>query len=358
MPDVQLPARRAEEDLASGPPRNMVRRSLALLAQLAVIGGLWFLLLRMVDTASLSAALASADLRLLPLTALGLLAATAMRACRLWLLLGRPGPFKTVFCAHNIGMAVNNLLPFRTGEFILALILRRTVDVPTPSALSTIAVDRILDALALLAFYGLAMLLAPGVSAKLSYVGTGVLAAIVVLIAVMLLMQSNEAAVQRLVARALSFLPPGRRERWLKLSMELLAGLGVLRRPAVLSAALACSFAAWSIVIVACYVALVAFWPGATLLASVLATCFAALGVALVAVPAGVGVMHASFFFGVTLAGMDPQKALLFAVAYHAVILLLTTTLGLVSLRPIGFTLKELMARLRQSRDRTPQAAL
>jgi uncharacterized protein (TIRG00374 family) len=333
------------------PRRPLGQRLLRPLIQAVVMAGLLLLLLRLVDVSALSAAYARADLRMLPLAVGLLIASIAARTVRLWILTGCRSGFLPVFHAHNIGMAVNNLLPLRAGEVVTALILGRVGGVRASAALSIIAIDRVLDILVLLVFYAAVVFFTPQIAGNVRHADTFLIIVVLGVAIAMWLVQSHHERVRALLGRLLSHVSSPRRESWQQRAEGVLEGLQILRDRRTMVMALLWSPPSWLLSFAACYLVLRGFWPDAPLTASVLAVSLSALSVSLVTVPAGVGVMHASLFFSVALFGMDHESALLFAIVYHAVILLLTSALGLIGLRPAGLTIHELAIRLRRRRQ-------
>src|SRR5690606_34996007 len=70
-------------------------------------------------------------------------------------------PYRPRLAATFIGFAANNVLPARIGEFARAFSLSRLVRIRTASAFATLVVERLLDALVLVALLFLSMA-APG----------------------------------------------------------------------------------------------------------------------------------------------------------------------------------------------------
>lgn len=72
-----------------------------------------------------------------------------------WQLLLRPVktiPVKAVFPIMAIGYMGNNIYPARAGELLRAVILKQRQDIPIPSSLASIIVERILDGVVILGF--------------------------------------------------------------------------------------------------------------------------------------------------------------------------------------------------------------
>src|SRR6266849_553106 len=70
---------------------------------------------------------------------------------------GTPFPWRPLWQAVAIGFMANNLLPARAGEFARAYVASRQLPVRFTTALASIGVERVFDALVMLALMGLAM---------------------------------------------------------------------------------------------------------------------------------------------------------------------------------------------------------
>ncbi len=73
---------------------------------------------------------------------------------------GRPVDWVSMWHAIAIGFAANNVLPFRAGELLRPAAVSRLGRVPFATALSSIAVERVLDALVAVGLLSLALVLA------------------------------------------------------------------------------------------------------------------------------------------------------------------------------------------------------
>src|SRR5438552_7531847 len=70
---------------------------------------------------------------------------------------GQPFPFMPLWHAMTIGFMANNLLPARAGEFARAYVASRQLPVRFTTALGSIGVERIFDALVMLALMAVAI---------------------------------------------------------------------------------------------------------------------------------------------------------------------------------------------------------
>src|SRR5690606_28637392 len=83
-----------------------------------------------------------------------------VRAYR-WSVLLRPVeavPARSLVGINAVGLMANDVMPLRTGEFVRAYALSQRTNVTKSTALATIAVERIFDGMALLAFIATSML--------------------------------------------------------------------------------------------------------------------------------------------------------------------------------------------------------
>jgi uncharacterized protein (TIRG00374 family) len=70
---------------------------------------------------------------------------------------------------NAVGLMANNVLPLRTGEFVRAYALSQKTNISKSTGLATIAVERIFDGMALLAFIAGSMLFVDLTSMWLSW---------------------------------------------------------------------------------------------------------------------------------------------------------------------------------------------
>ena len=72
---------------------------------------------------------------------------------------GEPVPWGPRWHSVAIGFMANNLLPFRAGEVVRALAISRLGAVRLASAITSLVVERVLDALALVALFVIGLFL-------------------------------------------------------------------------------------------------------------------------------------------------------------------------------------------------------
>lgn len=262
-----------------------------------------------------------------------------LRALRWRLLLREPDgtPLRASAAWHGItmGYAGNNLLPFRAGEVLRAYAASRLAPVRMSSAFASVAVERVFDALTVVALFGLA-LFSSGMSSDVRIGGmalpdvarrVGILTAVAFLGAAIVLTKTEASA--RLITRLIP---------WPSLSGKLVAvlrgirdGLSALRSPARLAAVVGWSVVIWVVNAVSFHVLFPAFgidvgFAGAVILQSAIV-----FGIAVPSSPGFVGVFEAAIVVALALYGVPQDRALAYALTYHASTFLPITLMGLAS---------------------------
>ncbi|HXI63827.1 MAG TPA: lysylphosphatidylglycerol synthase transmembrane domain-containing protein [Gemmatimonadales bacterium] len=251
--------------------------------------------------------------------------------------------------AVAIGFMANNILPARAGEFARAYVASRQVPVRFTTALASIGVERVFDALVMLGLMALAIA-SPSFPRTSTLMGTPLsrlagrtavlFGGLFVVLLVVVLRPAPWLALFERFARAV--LPSRLAERLASLAEGLVAGLEVLKRPGRFGAMLFWSLVLWLVNAASFAVCFRAFGLHVPLEGSVLLQ--GILGFA-VAVPASAG------FFGVfekatqltlQIYGITPSLALAYGVAYHVSTFLPITLLGLRSLASMRLHLRDL----------------
>lgn len=278
---------------------------------LALAAILLYLVGRGVDRRAVGEALTSASLE-------GLLAAAAIqfghnlfRILRWRELLApvRPGiGLWALFVPTTFGLALSTVAPGRIGEFVRPALLAARERLPLGPCLGSVVADRVLDLVAVLALFALALLFVPEATgvwgAQLRLVAAIVLPVTAVgVIALVLIARSRERLQARLGARR------GLVARLSRIVLELARGGEALTRPASAARILLYSFALWLTIGVGAWIGIRAC--GATIpLAGVFVILPAIVfGVAL-PTPGGLGGYHYAMAFGLgELFGVDAATA-------------------------------------------------
>lgn len=240
---------------------------------------------------------------------------------------------RSLLSATFIGFMANNLLPARLGELVRAWALSRREQLPVPTILASIVVERLLDTLAALAILGIALAVAPdleeGSSRLLQATGTVVLSLVAgMIVLIMVAMRFRE----RLFRRIQTWMAGTTRPWKLKavaLADAFFEGLGGLKaRDRATVAGL--SLVVWATAIASFHVLSEGFGLDLSLVQTTLVFVIVLFGVAVPSAPGFVGTFHAFCVAGLGMvAGTDPTLAAAYATLLHGAQWLSVNLVGL-----------------------------
>ena len=267
-----------------------------------------------------------ADPLLFALSALVTTALFYIRAVRWhWLLEPiRPGiGYHARLAATCIGFMANNLLPARVGEFVRALALGRITGMPVAAAFGSLVVERLLDGLIVVAFFFGAMA-APGFPDTVGggdiAVAARVMLAVVSVAGLLLIGIVMKPAAAVRIGRSVAnrVLPEAFRRPVVDAFEALVHGFSVLRSPRLLLISLAWSVILWSTGALAFWLAFRAFDIDVPISAAFFLQSLVALGVSLPSAPGFFGLFEGFARLGlVEVFGVDPSRAVSFAIGFH-----------------------------------------
>ena len=308
-------------------------------------------LLRSVDLNQLGADFADVDFGFLALAVVPFLINWLLKVPRWALLYGEEAPsWDTLFGAMNVGYAVNALLPLRVGEIVRAYWVRDQAGVGMVRTLSTIALERVTDGLAV---FALLLLTAPTVAFPGDLLGSALTIG-AILVAVMVFMVTLaysttrpdhplNALVQRLAGGRLGVL--GRMTR------EIGVGLKALRNRRAIVLLVAYTLIIWATNGLLAWLVLRAFHIETPLISGLLLTSVLNLGMAVPSSPGYVGVFDYLMVLTLGLYNVGRTPALAAALALHAIAFVPVTIVGLAYIVRTG--LEVTLHMLRTSVDRT-----
>ncbi|MBI5245516.1 MAG: flippase-like domain-containing protein [Elusimicrobia bacterium] len=256
----------------------------------------------------------------------------------------------TLFKLESVGLGLNNLLFLRLGEFARGYFTGIALDIPVWSALSTILVERLCDATALLILFGVG-------SAWLSDVISqalrrSVLLAVACAVFVLFGVTTIEHALDHFeVWRRLQTRHP----RLHRLIEELILGTRALRSPGRAAAVAGLSFTLW--LCDACLYWATAqalgFDPALSYLRSVAVLTAAAGACALPAMPGAFGNFEAGVKALLVHFGYSAESSIGYAALIHLVMYAVVTSLGILFLHRFGYSLAGLGRKLGEARAET-----
>ncbi|HNT55285.1 MAG TPA: lysylphosphatidylglycerol synthase transmembrane domain-containing protein [Anaerolineaceae bacterium] len=279
------------------------------------------------DGADVRTAFAQIKPMYLVLVVLGTLGFLFVRAQAWRVLLGGKPTILQTFFAINEGYLLNNVLPFRAGEFARAIFLGKATGLGTVHIFSTIVLERIFD----VAFAaGLLLATVPLALAMESARQVAVIALLFVVIGLVLMFLSYRYRV-KIEAWLEKFASRWDFARHLLLPQfsRLLQGFEVLNRPAQFLGALFWIALSWLIAVFNYWVYLLSFAPEAPFWWGAFADSALGLSIAIPSAPAALGVFEAALVGALTILGLSEGPALAYAISLHAVQFVTTGILGL-----------------------------
>jgi uncharacterized protein (TIRG00374 family) len=262
-----------------------------------------------------------------------------LRALRWRLLLREPdgAPLRghAAWNGITIGYAANNLLPFRAGEILRAYAASRLAPVRMSSAFASVAVERVFDALTVVTSFGLA-LFASGMSASVRVGGmalpdvarrVGILTAVAVIGATVILTRAD--AFGRLISRVVPW--PGLSSKLVAVLNGVRDGLTALKSPARLAAVILWSIVIWGVNALSFQLLFPAFGIDVGYAGAVILQCAIVFGIAVPSSPGFIGVFEAAIVVALALYRVPQDRAVAYALTYHAATFLPITILGLYS---------------------------
>jgi len=251
--------------------------------------------------------------------------------------------------ATAIGFMANNLLPARAGEVARAYAVTRQLPVRFTTALGSVGVERVFDALVMLALMAVAIA-APSFPARTMVNGhslaTLASAAALLFGAVLgfaLIVVHRPAPWLALLGRVLHrFLPQRAADRLTHWAEGIVAGLAVLKSPARFAGVVAWSLVVWGVNAAAFAVCFRAFGLEVPLEAALLLQGIIGFGVAVPSTPGFVGVFEAATRVTLAIYAVGPSLAVSYALTYHLTTFIPITLLGLWSLSRLHLRLGEL----------------
>ena len=254
------------------------------------------------------------------------------------------------FAAVNIGFMANNLLPARIGEFARTYALSRVEPIPMSAALGSLVVERVLDALVLLAIL-LGAMASPAfpdsaglgdgpLATALDAVVLGVFALIAVLGALIAFPRATVALAERAAVR----LPTGFARPVVDALEAFLGSLAVLRSPRLLGLALLWSLGFWLWHGLSFWLGMLAFDIHAGPVAAYFTEAVVGFVVATPAAPGFFGTFHFGAGWALSVFGVPDARALAFAFGYHLGGFIPVTVIGLYYAGRIGLSMGDVRA--------------
>jgi uncharacterized protein (TIRG00374 family) len=258
---------------------------------------------------------------------------------------GSPIPPAALWHATAMGFMANNTLPFRLGELVRTYAISRLGGVPLAAGLSSIAVERALDMLTLLALLGFALLTSglPGdtviMGSRLDQLAirAGILCVLIFAGALAVILFPLLA--ERVIRKVIPF--PRVADRVVNLVEALRRGFDALRDPRRLIPAVFWSLVHWLLNAASLYIAFFAFDIHVAFAGALLVQTVIAFGVAAPSTPGYFGVFELVTAAALALFGVPASLGVAYGVTYHITTFIPIVLLGFWSLARTGLHLRE-----------------
>lgn len=259
-------------------------------------------------------------------------------------------PFGPLWRSTAIGMMVNNVVPARAGEIARAYALTREVPIPFSSAIASLAVDRVFDAVTVLLLASAAML-DPRFPRDATIAGQPLAswaggAGVIVLIALggLYLLVFFPAYLIRIFEMFARKLVPTIEERGKKALASFGEGLSVLRSPQRFLAVLAWAILHWMVNALAFWMGMIAVGIDVPYSAVLFIQALIALGVAVPSAPGFFGLFEKLAVGSLALFAVGAPAATTWAIGYHILSFIPITVIGAFYFTRLGLRFKEIQS--------------
>jgi glycosyltransferase 2 family protein len=242
-----------------------------------------------------------------------------------------------LFHAINVGYLVSTVLPGRLGELARAYMVARVERVSPVAVLSTVALDRVLDVVAMALLLAVVLPstdLPPQIGQSGFLIGAGGVGVLAVCMAL------AYPAGRELFLRILRGLPafPGKSvaEHW---AGALCDGMAGLRGAGAVARVAGATFCVWLTTVGTAYLSMQAFHISAPIWAAALVVAITNLGMAVPSTPGYFGVSEYLTVLALSAFGVDKESALGCALVYHLAWLVPVNLLGVFAMWRFGLSL-------------------
>lgn len=315
------------------------------LLPLAVSGLSIYLIARQINPKDLIGAIKSIPILPLLLSIVFNILGMLLRALAWNRMLGKNFDFKTSFFAMSAGYLLNNILPFRLGEFGRAALLTGDGKNKAPflQVFASIITERTLDIFiaSLLFLVTLPLVVSQNSLKLLAYV---MLIFTTIILVIGAIGAKHQAEVKAwIVAR--KFFTTDKREKLARRLVGFLEGFKLFLKPKEALIAFGLLFSSWMMAMVQLWLVQQPLLAQGKFWWTLFVTSAGAFVNALPSAPAGLGVFEAGVVSAYKLIGVQQSLALALALTLHATTFVLTSSSGLIGLSILGENLQSLFKK-------------
>lgn len=296
-----------------------------------------------------------------PLAAASYIVANTVRGLRLRLLVSNDSDLSPIAASNivAVGYAVNNLLPGRIGELARAYMLSKKTGIRFTQALTVTILERILDGLAMLFLFAVAVIYVSSQAIESQLISTTLIVSVVLaflsaalFIAIAVASPHNFA---RMVGNALGLVRHAWHEKGLTIGLHIASGVAYLRQPAGAAKIALLSLGTWLSEACMFFFTMAAFDMPLIFGRALLSMTITNFGVVLPSSPGFVGPWHYFCTESVKIFGVETSVALSYAIVVHLTFYVTITLWGVLVLALFGVEWRQL-ASLREA-GRTVKSA-
>jgi uncharacterized protein (TIRG00374 family) len=253
--------------------------------------------------------------------------------------------------ATSIGMMVNNVVPARAGEFARAFALAREVpNVPFATALASLAVDRMFDAVVVLLLTFVPLLSddfprnASASAIPLAGLAKTAIASIVLLLFALYALALFPTPIIRAFEVATRKVAPGIERRGAAALAAFADGLGVLRHPGRFVAVFLWTMAHWIVQTLSIWIGFRAMHIEVPASASLLLNGVSSFASVLPSAPGFFGTFELASLLSLRVYGVQDTVAKSWAIGYHVLTFIPITVIGAIYAARLGVSLRDMTA--------------
>ncbi len=291
---------------------------------------------------ALKDALSAVHFHFLYLALITFLLSMFLRVAAWRVLLQQPVSLWRVFAVLNQGYLINNVLPWRLGEFGRAILLGRRPTMTAQGVLASIFVERLYDIIIALGFFAALVPFAvgiPGVS-RSAFFAIGVIVFAALGLFVLLRYPS-------IIFRFIDFLPGGR-ERWGEHLDRFREGLMTLRSPRIILVSLCFLLISWFLAGLQYWLVLLSIVPEGQIHWAFFMLTITMLGVAIPSSPGYIGVFEAAGVLALSAFHVPEGQALAVTLILHAMVYLISSSIGALAFIGEGETIWQILLQARE----------
>jgi len=258
-------------------------------------------------------------------------------------------PFGPLWRSTAIGMMVNNVVPLRAGELARAYALTRELpQITFSTALASLVVDRVFDAVVVLLLLAIAMF-APGFPSgatiqgrPISQLATGFAVLALVLLVVLYALVFFPGTLIRLFELLARRVSPTIEERGRDMLKRFAEGLSVLRTPVHFIAVFWWTLLHWLLQPLAFWLGFKALGINVSWSATLFVQGLIVMGVSLPSAPGFFGLFESAAVLSLGLYGIGESAAIAWALVFHVVTFIPITLIGAYYFAKLGLTMSDI----------------